>query len=210
METILVLGATAPTAQAFIHLIKTDYPEYRLKLFVRNPSKLPATDDEVFVGDGGSYEDYYAALSGVTYIYNAIGGVKTGTYTQQLIQAIQDTHTTIKHVVDISAGGIYGEYRSGLRPYLSMVRTMYPQYTKDQIKKVDWYQASGLDFTILRPGLIQDGPETRAITHTPEYREIGKDQFDVNRTTLARVAAEALFNNRYHNQSIAVSNGALI
>lgn len=36
MNTVLVIGTTSPTAQAFIKLMERDYPEMTLKLFVRN------------------------------------------------------------------------------------------------------------------------------------------------------------------------------
>lgn len=211
METVLVLGATSPTAQAFINLMTHDYPTVQLKLFVRNPAKLPANQRDrfpVIVGDAANYADYLRALPDVTYIYNSVGGVHTGAWTQLLLRAIRETQAPIKHVVDISAGGIYGEFRSGLRPYLSAVRTMYPQYTRDQRHKLDWYRDSGLAFTIFRPGLIQDGPETQLITHTPDYHDIRANEFDINRTTFARAAANALFHNAYPNQSLSVHNGA--
>lgn len=211
MATILVLGASSPTAQAFIRLIQKDYPKTNLKLFVRNPGRLPVDlkdDYEVFVGDAASYENYVEALDNVDYIYNSVGGLETGPYTQQLLKAIQDTGTQIQRIVDISAGGIYGEYLSGKAPYLSTVRFRHPVYTKDQLNKLDWYRDSGLNFTIFRPGLIQDGPETKIITHTPDYREIGPDEFAINRSTFARAAVNALFKDDYHNQSVSVSNGA--
>lgn len=211
MATVLVLGASSKTAQSFIALMAREYPTYDLKLFVRQPQKL--TDEQreryqVVVGDASRYEDYVTALSGVDYIYNSVGGNGTGQFAQLLLRAIAATHTPIKHVVDISAGGVYGEYQSGLLPYLSAVQKMYPQYTKDQRAKLGWYQDSGLDFTIFRPGLIQDGPETQLITHTPDFRKIPKSEFDINRTTFARAAVDALFNGAFHNQNVSVSNGA--
>lgn len=211
MATVLVLGASSPTAQAFIRLMASDYPNVNLKLFVRNPDRLPADLKQaypVIVGDAANYEDYVRALDGgVTHIYNSVGGVKTGTYTQTLLKAITATRAPIEHVVDISAGGIYNEFRSGIRPYLSAVRTLYPKYTRDQLHKLDWYRDSGLAFTIFRPGLIQDGPETEIVTHTPDYHDIYDDEFDINRSTFARAAANALFNDDYHNQSLSVHNG---
>ncbi|WP_268913609.1 NAD(P)H-binding protein [Lentilactobacillus sp. SPB1-3] len=211
MTTVLVLGATSPTAQAFVRLMQTDYPDVNLKLFVRNPNRLPQDLREnytVIVGDGDNYDAYVTALDSVDYIYNSIGGLGTGAYTKILIKAIRDTNTPIKKVVDISAGGIYGEYMSGTAPYLSAVRVIHPKYTKDQLSKLDWYNESGLNFTIFRPGLIQNGPETQIITHTPDYRKIDKNEFDINRTTFARAAANAMFNGDYNNQSVSVSNGA--
>lgn len=179
MSTVLVIGATSPTAQAFIDLMATDYSDIDLKLFVRNPAKLTEQQRQnytVVVGDASSYDDYVTALDGVDYIYD-------------------------------SAGGIYGEYKSGVRPYLSAVRYMYPKYTKDQLNKVEWFTDSGIDFTIFRPGLIMDGPETQVITHTPEFRDIRSNEFPINRSTFARAAANSLFNGYYPNQSVSVSNG---
>jgi NmrA-like family. len=213
MSTVLIIGATSPTAQAFINLLESDYSEVDLKLFVRNPDKLTATQlqkYQVIVGDASKYDDYVTALKNVDYVYDSVGGMKTIGFSKMLIKAIVENHYPIKHVVDISAGGIYGEYKSGVRPYLSAVRYMYPQYTKDQLSKLDDYQASGLDFTIFRPGLIQNGPETQVITHTPDYRDIHADEFDINRTTFARAAANALFKGMYNRQSLSVSNGAAL
>lgn len=211
MKTILVIGATSPTAQVFIKLIESEYSSVNLKLFVRNPERLTTeqlTKYEVIVGDAASYDDYVRSLFNVDYIYNSVGGLETGRYTQLLIKAINDAGVNIKRVVDISAGGIYGEYLSGGAPYLSAVRIIHPKYTKEQINKLSWYQRSELNFTIFRPGLIKNGPETQIVTHTTNYRKIGRDEFNINRATFARAAANALFNDDYHNQSVSVSNGA--
>ncbi|MGL0748824.1 NAD(P)-binding oxidoreductase [Secundilactobacillus paracollinoides] len=210
MKTVLVLGATSPTAQAFIRLMETEFSDYQLRLFVRNESRLPRDERQqhtVIIGDGSSYDDYVKALNDVDYIYNSIGGLETGPYTQLLIQAIRDTKTSIQRVVDISAGGIYGEYLSGDLPYLSTVRFRHPEYTRDQLNKLEWYKESGLSFTIFRPGLIQNGPETQIITHTPDYLKIAPDEFAINRATFARAAVNALFKDDYHNQSVSVPNG---
>lgn len=211
MKTVLVLGATSPTAQAFIQLLQTDYPDTAIKLFVRNPAKLPAdqrTAFPIFTGDANTATDLIPALDNVTHVYTAVGGTGTGNSVSALLSAIQTTQAPIEHIVDISAGGIYGEYQSGLRPYLSAVRFMYPGYTKEQLRKPDLYAASGIAYTIFRPGLIQNGPETQLITHLPDYRKISPAEFDINRSTFARAAANALFKGQYHNQSLSVSNGA--
>jgi len=210
MSTVLVLGATSPTAQVFIRLLQQDYPTVNLKFFVRNLKKLPKDlrDYPTIVANADDYSAYVEAVKGVDYIYNAIGGLNTGMATPYLLKAIAETKTPIKHIVDISAGGIYGEFLSGKSPRLSAVRTMYPEYTQDQLNKVQYFEASGIDFTIFRPGLIKNGPETQVITHTPEYRAIGPDEFNINRTTFARAAVNAMFNDAYHNQSVSVSNGA--
>ena len=182
MNTVLVIGATSPTAQAFIKLMERDYPEMTLKLFVRNRKKVPAyqkREHVIFLGDAAKYTDYVAALEDVDYIYDSVGGLSTGPYVKLLLRAIKETQATIKRIVDISAGGIYGAN-------------------------------SGIPFTIFRPGLIQNGPETKIITHGPEFRAIPESEFAINRDTFARAAANALFNDDYHNQSVAISNGELL
>lgn len=81
MKTVLVLGATSPTAQAFIRLMETEFSDYQLRLFVRNESRLPRDERQqhtVIIGDGSSYDDYVKALNDVDYIYNSIGGLETG------------------------------------------------------------------------------------------------------------------------------------
>lgn len=214
MSTVLIIGATSPTAQAFIELLESEYPDVNLRLFVRNTNKLTFNQQQkyqVIVGNAASYDDYVKALAGgVDYIYDSVGGMNTLGFTPLLLKAIKDTKTSIKHIVDISAGGIYGEYHSGMRPYLSAVRYMYPKYTQDQLKKPEWFEESGIDFTIFRPGLIQDGPETQVITHTPDYRDIHADEFPIYRSTFARVAVNAMFYGAYKNKSVSVSNGAAL
>lgn len=151
MNTVLVIGATSPTAQAFIKLMERDYPEMTLKLFVRNRKKVPAyqkREHVIFLGDAAKYTDYVAALEDVDYIYDSVGGLSTGPYVKLLLRAIKETQATIKRIVDISAGGIYGEYLSGNLPYLSAVRTQHPQYTHDQLDKPLLFANSGIPFTI--------------------------------------------------------------
>ncbi|WP_225363780.1 NAD(P)H-binding protein [Levilactobacillus brevis] len=210
MKTVLVIGATSPTAQAFIALMARDYPEVNLKLFVRNLKKVPAQQRQkydVFLGNASKYTDYVASLKNVDYIYDSVGGLSTGPYVKLLLRAIKEAQAPIKRIVDISAGGIYGEYLSGNLPYLSAVRVQHPQYTHDQLDKPTLFKNSGIPFTIFRPGLIQDGPETKIITHGPEFRTIPESEFAINRDTFARAAANALFNDDYHNQSVSISNG---
>lgn len=145
-KTVLILGATSPTAQAFVTLLQRDYPAVQLRFFVRNPDKLPADQRAIptFTGDANQAADLVPAVDGVQYVYTSVGGTGTGNSVQALLSAIATTQAPIEHIVDISAGGIYGEYQSGLKPYLSAVRYLYPGYTKEQLAKPARYAASGL------------------------------------------------------------------
>ena len=57
-EYSLVIGATSPTAQAFIKLMERDYPEMTLKLFVRNRKRSRPIRNETCYFSGRCSEIY--------------------------------------------------------------------------------------------------------------------------------------------------------
>lgn len=200
MSSILILGASSPTAQAFIKMMSDEYPDVHLRLFVRNINKLPMEQRhklDIIIGNGANYDDYVRALSGIDYVYNAIGGAYSDEYTSILLRAIRDSKCLIKHIVDISVSS---------EQSLSGVRRIHPEYTQNQIIKLKMYQGSGLDFTILQSGSIKNGPETPVVTLTSDYKKDDTRNLNISRATLARAAINALFKNQYACESLFVTN----
>lgn len=206
MTTVLILGATSLTAQAFIKLIQQDYPDVKLKLFVDNINNLPMEQQhkhQVIIGDPKNYNDYLRAIKDVDYVYNTYNVP----HIKFLLDSIKETKTSIKHIVDISASEIHHAKPTKKSQNDLSLQQRNAQYSKEQLDKFALLKKSGIDFTILRPGVIKKGPETKVLTHVPDFKKVPIEKMKVNRPTLARTALDALFHGEYRDMSIAVSNG---
>lgn len=207
---MLILGATSLTAQAFIRLMQQEYPHIKLKLFVRNIDNLPMEQQhshDVIIGNGTNYNDYLRALNDVDYIYDAINGPNTFECTKVMFKAIKDSKTNIQHIVDISASEIHHQTPKKNSQADLQLQKRNAEYSKQRLQTFDLFKKSKINFTILQPGIVKKGPETKVITHVPDLKKVSSTNLKINRPTLARTAANALFTNKYNDMSLSVANG---
>jgi uncharacterized protein YbjT (DUF2867 family) len=141
MVNVLVLGANGQLARnATRHLLAR--ADVRLTLYLRRASRLPNPDParvRVVEGDVLDAKALREAMRGQDVVYANLAGPMR----QQARAIIDAMHVTgLKRLIFISSMGIYGEvpgekYQSVLDPY------------RDSALEIE---ASGLDYTILRPG----------------------------------------------------------
>jgi uncharacterized protein YbjT (DUF2867 family) len=136
MKKVIILGATGSLAQYVIESLKK-LPETTLRLFVRNKNNLSAAlskNCDVIEGDAMNYADVKNAIAGQEIVYvNLAGNLEA--MTNNIVKAMQETG--VKRIIAISSIGIY---QTPLRQVLVPYR-----------KLADIIEASGLDYTILRP-----------------------------------------------------------
>ena len=136
MTRILIVGATGSLAQYVIEALK-NVDNTEMTLFVRNKSRLSksfSSQYNIVQGDALNETDLKKAITGQDMLYvNLAGDLET--MAKNIVKAMQETG--VKRIIVISSIGIYETpLRSVLVPYR---------------KLADVIEASGLDYTILRP-----------------------------------------------------------
>jgi uncharacterized protein YbjT (DUF2867 family) len=149
MTNILILGANGQIARVAIELLlkRTDA---RLTLFLRNARRLKLSDPadrlDVVEGDVLDMKTLEAAMTGQDVVYANLAG-QLEQQARCIVKAMEKAG--IKRLIFISSMGIYDEipgerHGSILDPYR---------------KAASIIEASGLDYTLLRPAWLNDRDE---------------------------------------------------
>lgn len=158
MKKILIIGATGGLAQHVIEAAQQT-PELELTLFARQPNRIPSRLSEgatLIEGNAMNIADLEAAILGKDLVYVNLAG-NLDAMSQNIIAAMKSTG--VSRIVAISSIEIYKTpLQSVLVPYR---------------KLADNIEASGLDYTIIRPDWFTSGSEIDYhITRKPEA-EVG-------------------------------------
>ena len=141
MPNVLILGANGQLARNTVPFF-LEHPSVPLTLYLRRANRLKNPDPSrvtIMEGDVLDVETLKAAMRGQDVVYANLAGAME----QQAKTILDAMHATgLKRLICISSMGIYGEvpgerYRSVLDPYRDSAAVI---------------EASGLDYTILRPG----------------------------------------------------------
>lgn len=154
MKKVIIIGATGSLAQYVIEALK-QLDNIALTLFVRSKNRLSKNLAEgctIIEGDAMKYNEVKNAIEGQEIVYvNLTGNLET--MAKNIVKAMQETG--VKRIIAISSIGIYETpLKSVLIPYR---------------KLADVIEASGLDYTILRPDWFTNANEVSySITHKGE------------------------------------------
>jgi len=136
MKNVLIIGASGNIAKQVTSLL-LNQTDLNLTLFVRNSGRLGSLNignSKIIEGDVMKYPELKVAMVGQDIVYiNLAGDLEK--MTSNIVQAMKEEG--VKKVIFISSIGIYD---TPLRPVLQPYR-----------KGADVIEASGLDYTILRP-----------------------------------------------------------
>jgi len=181
---LLLIGATGRTGRLIADALLRE-PDVELTALVRRSDHvLPGA--KVLQADLAG--DFSTAFQGITHVIYAAGSVETDTEIEEE-QIDRDAvarsaeHAKVHHVeklLVISALSAYWPERSieSLRHYSQMKR-----------EGDDLVIASGVDYVILRPGMLSDGPAAGTIGITDTRLE---DAPPVSREDVARTTIEAI------------------
>lgn len=144
IKKVIIIGASGSLAQYVIEALQT-LKNVDLTLFVRNKNRLSTSirgEIPIIEGDALKYGDVKNAVKGRDLVYVNLSG-NLEAMTKNIVQAMQETG--VKRIIAISSIGIYKTpLKSVLIPYR---------------KLADLIEASGLDYTILRPDWFTDANE---------------------------------------------------
>jgi uncharacterized protein YbjT (DUF2867 family) len=146
MKNVIIIGASGSLAGHVIEEVQSQ-KDVHLTLFVRNKNRLHnrnLSDASIVEGDVMDYLKLKNAIKGQDIVYvNLAGNLEA--MAKNIVKAMQETG--VKRIIAISSIGIYKTpLQSVLLPYR---------------KLADIIEASGLDYTILRPDWFTDANEVK-------------------------------------------------
>lgn len=188
MRKVIIIGASGSLAKYVIEALKA-LDNIQLTLFLRDKGRLSKSLAEgcrVIEGDATSYSNIKNAVDGQDIVYvNLAGNLEA--MAANIVRAMKETR--VKRIIAISSIGIY---ERPLKPVLIAYR-----------KLADIIEASGLNYTILRPDWFTNGNEIKyAITKKGEP-ETGSA---LSRKSIAAFVATIIENPELHtNANLGIS-----
>jgi uncharacterized protein YbjT (DUF2867 family) len=185
---VIIIGASGSLAQYVIGALK-QLKGTHLTLFVRDKSRLPESSAQgctVIEGDAMNYTTIKNAVTGHDIVYlNLAGNLEA--MTQHIVSAMRETG--VKRIIAVSSIGIY---EMPLKPVLVPYR-----------KLADIIEASGLDFTILRPDWFTNANE---VSYALTYKGEPEKGTAISRKSIAAFVATIIENpDLYKNQNLGIS-----
>ncbi|MCM3091875.1 MULTISPECIES: NAD(P)-dependent oxidoreductase [unclassified Cytobacillus] len=202
---IIVFGATGGVGQ---HVVKQSLEKgIAVTAFVRTHSKIEASHEQLQIvqGDASNKEEVAAAIAGHGAVVSCLGsnqGMKKTAELEEMTKNIVDGMQAhgIQRIVYTASAGINKEI-PGISGKLIMQMLRNP--LADHRNAVDYIQAHGLNYTIVRPmGLTNDaltGMYRESETGVPEKART------IPRADVAHFIVKALSDEQYQNSSIGIA-----
>lgn len=192
MANVLIIGASGSIASVVApELLKNT--DANLTLAARHPRRIRVTDpdrEKTIKLNVTNDADLEAALQGIDVVFASLSG-SMDEYAKHLVKAMDATG--VKRLVFITTMGIYQEIPSWLgesaEPYSNGILRTY-RLAADAI------EASDLDYTILRPGWLDNGPANYELTKKGE--PFGGH--DVSRYAIADVVSKIVNDPSFGNR----------
>ena len=188
MKKVIIIGANGSLAKYVIEELKK-HSDVNLTLFLRNRRNLDAPDAEgceVVEGDVMDYNKLKQAIEGKDIVYVNLAGNLQAMATN-IVKAMKETG--VNRIIAISSIGIYNQ---PLKPVLIPYRQL-----------ADVIEASGLDYTILRPDWFTNANEVNYELTKKGEPEKGTA---VSRKSVANFIGLMVANTSFHNkQNLGIS-----
>ncbi len=188
MKNVIIIGASGSLAPYIIEELSKQ-KDVHLTLFLRNKNRLhnsSINDVAIVEGDVMDYAKLKEAIKGQDIVYvNLAGNLEA--MAKNIVNAMNETE--VKRIIAISSIGIY---QTPLRPILQPYR-----------KLADIIEASGLDYTILRPDWFTNSNEVDYALTKKGEPEKGTA---ISRKSIAAFMATIIANpGLYKNENLGIS-----
>ena len=202
---IIVFGATGGVGKSVV--AQALEAGLEVTAFVRTPSKMDINHENLKLIQGNAFnqEEVSGAIIGHDAVVSCIGsnqGMKESTEIQEMTKNIVDgmkAHS-VERIIYTASAGIHKEI-PGLSGKLVMFMLKNP--LKDHRAAVDYIQANGLNYTIVRPMGLTDQP------FTGKYREsatsVPEKSRTIPRADVAHFILKALTDPNYKHASIGIA-----
>lgn len=153
MKRILILGATGTFGKALVERLSHD-KNYRLILASRHATACYRDNEQCRVVDcdATKVEDLQRVMKECDVVYCAVSGNNLPVVAENIVSAMKQAN--VSRLLFMGAVGIYDEIPSDMDDE-DNVRNNPEQLPNRE--SVDIVEASGLNYTILRPGYLQEG-----------------------------------------------------
>ena len=193
--TVAVLGATGRTGRPLVEELLAR--GHRVRALVRDPARLGALADRVEVVTGSSEDPAALAevLTGADAVVSALGpAAKDATLHRRTAEALVRVmrEQGPRRFVGISGAGIDvpGDAKAlPARVISSLMQRFGGAVVEDKVAEHRIWADSGLDWTLVRPPRLTDGPATGVIEHDA-HRSTRSTR--IRRTDLARFLVDVL------------------
>lgn len=188
MKNILIIGASGSIAQIVVNMLQKD-SRLNVTLFLRDAKRFLNIDiprSRIIEGDVMDKEKLTEAMKGQEIVYVNLAG-NLGQMLKLIVKSMKQE--SAKHIIYISSIGIY---ETSLKPILKPYR-----------EGADVVEASGLDYTILRPSwYTNDNEIDYELREKGELENVGT----ISRKSLATVIYNIIHHpEQYRNRNINVS-----
>lgn len=156
MRNVLILGASGQIAQWVVKAL-ADAPDVRQTLLLRDPKKLTGHEPanaQVVIGNVLDKKLLKAAVTGQDIVYANLIGEDLDKQAQAVIAAMQAAG--VKRLVFVLSLGIYDEIPGKFGEWN---HALIGEDLKPYRRAADAVEASGLDYTIVRPAWLMDEDE---------------------------------------------------
>lgn len=192
MHNILILGASGQIAQWVVKAL-ADRPGTALTLLLRNPRRLTGHEPanaRIIVGNALDRTLLKDAMAGQDIVYANLTGDDLDKQAKAVIAAMQASG--VKRLVFVLSLGIYDEVPGAFGDWN---RATIGEDLKPFRRAADAIEASGLDYTLIRPAWLTDEDET-------DYETTAKGQpfkgTVVSRRSVADLVAKVLADSALH------------
>ena len=156
MKKVLVLGAGGQIAHWVIEML-ANHKDVELTLFLRHTRRLKVAAPkhaQVIQGDALNMEQVNHAIAGQDVVYANLSGDDIDVQAANIVKAMHAA--AIKRLIFVTSLGIYDEVPG---KFGAWNRRQISSYLPPFRRAADIIEASGLDYTILRPAWLTDKDE---------------------------------------------------
>ena len=196
---IAIVGSTGRTGR---HLLEQGLKRgHTITAFTRRPQELQGVQglETVVHGDGLKLEDVRRTVQGQDAVISIAGSEDV---TRNIITAMQEAG--VRRLICVSAYPI-----AATRPWLllKIVKTIFRKPYAGLARMEQAIFISGLDWTIVRPPQLKDGPATGRVRAERNSPNLPSGPYNIRRADLAAALLDIAENPADTGQTIAVAEG---
>lgn len=202
---VLLLGATGTAGSALAKRL-AENPDCHVTLFARhtNTIRTDAPNVTVISGDAVKTEELTAAVQGQDVVYSAISGEQLPVIAKNLVTVM--SACKVERLIFMGAVGIYNEIPKETGGEQYNVDSEPEQVPNRQA--VDSIEASDLNYTILRPGFLQNGDEDDYVLTVKGEPAKG---YVTTLPSVVKLAVELIYDeNLYSRESVGITRDMLV
>ena len=203
MINVLLLGATGTFGSALAKKLIAD-SECHVTLFARttNSIKMNKPNVTVMSGDAANAEQLKMAVKGQDVVYCAISGNQLPIIAENLVSVIDECN--VSRLLFMGAVGIYNELPAGNGAEYNVDNE--PEQIPNR-QAVDVIEKSNLNYTVLRPGFLQDGNENDYVLTVKGETPSG---YTTTIPSVVKLAIELIHNDElFSKESVSITKKAL-